>query len=226
MKKTPPSTATFSLGVLAATLLGASACGSVRHASRGEPGPEAKDPTLVEVRTTGFDGPVRTVSLSTWDVDPADDLPASAPADVIEEMRGEAARHGADMLLLERIEDAWRKLWLGRGVKKDELASRDVPVCGQPGFAAALEDAKARAVRCAEGVLYERPGLRGEVTVVFEVDPSGAVLLAAPTPDSSRDSQLQQCVVGAVHATGFGEPIGFTCQGRVTVAIALPDSVR
>lgn len=209
--------------------LGGAACGGVRHATRpggGAEAPEAKDPTLVEVRTTGFEGAARTVSFSTWDVDPADALPPTAPADVVEEMRAEAARNGADMLLLERIEDAWRKLWLGLGVKKDDAATREVVACAQPGFAAALEDAKARAVRCVQGVLYERAGLRGEVTAVFEVDPSGAALRAAPTPDSSRDSQFQQCVVGAVHGTAFGEPSGFTCQGRVTVQIVGPGSVQ
>lgn len=216
----------IALGLVTLFVLGPTACGGVRHATRSGQGPEPKDPSLVEVRTTGFDGPVCTVSFSTWDVDPADELPANAPSDVVDEMREEAARQGADMLLLERVEDAWRKLWLGLGVKKDEASTPEVPACAQPGFAAALEDAKARAVRCVQGVLYERAGLRGQVTVVFEVDPAGAVLRAAPTPDSSRDSQFQQCVVGAVHGTGFGEPVGFTCQGRVAVEIVGPNSVQ
>lgn len=202
------------------------ACSGVKHATRSEINPEAKDPSLVEVRTTGFDGPARTVSYSTWDVDPVDELPAEAPADVVESMREHAAQYGADMLLLERIEDAWRKVWLGLGKKKDELASGEVPVCGQPGFDKAHEDVKARAVRCVQQVLSERPALRGQVSVAFEVDPEGRVLRAAPTPDSSRDSAFQECVVGAVHGTSFGPPKDFTCQGRVTVEITGDSGVR
>jgi hypothetical protein len=92
-----------------------------------------------------------------------------------------------------------------------------VPECIQPGFAEALADAKARGARCVKRLLYERPALSGKVDVLFEVDPNGRVLRAAATPDSSRDGQLQECVVGAVHATAFGEPTTFSCRGRVDV---------
>ena len=33
------------------------------------------------------------------------------------------------------------------------------------------------------------------------------------------DSSYQECVLQAVHATSFGTPIGFSCQGRVAVEI-------
>lgn len=205
--------------VLVSLIYSLSGCGGVRHATRPDLFPDAKDPSLVEVNTTGYSGPTRTVSYSTWDVEPTDELPAEAPVDVVEDMREEAARYGADMLLLERIEDDWRKVWLGLGVKKDELAAKDIPVCGQPGFAEAREDAQSRAVRCTRLILNERPALRGHVEVAFAVDPEGRVLRAAPTPESSRDSAFQECVLGAVHETEFGVPLGFTCQGRVTVSI-------
>jgi len=212
--------------LLPALFAALSACGGVHHATRPDPTPAAKDPSLVEVRTTGFDGPTRVVSYSTWDVDPNDELPAIAPADVVEDMRVQAGRSGAEMLLLERVEDAWRKVWLGLGVVKDEAGQKAVAPCVHGGFDAALADAKMRAVRCAKGILYERAAIRGSVNVIFEVDPEGRVLRAAPTPDSSRDSELQQCVVGAVHTTSFGRPLGFTCQGQVSVAISGPDSVN
>lgn len=199
--------------------LGAVACSSVHHATRPEAFPEAKEPSLVEVRTTGYEGAYKIVSYSTWDVDPADELPASAPDDVVDAMREEAAAYGADMLLLDRIEDAWRKVWLGLGVKKADTGDKAVPPCVQNGFDAAVADAKARAARCTKGLLYQRSALRGRVDVVFEVDPEGRVLRAAPTPDSSRDSSYQECVLQAVHATSFGTPIGFSCQGRVAVEI-------
>lgn len=216
----------FLSSTVLALALGLSACGGVHHASRPDMTPAAKDPSLVEVRTTGFDGPTRVVSYSTWDVDPNDELPATAPADVVADMREQAASFGAEMLLLERVEDAWRKVWLGLGVVKDEAGKKDVAPCVHAGFDAALADAKARSIRCAKGILYERAAIRGNVEVLFEVDPEGRVLRAAPTPSSSRDSELQQCVVGAVHTTTFGRPLGFTCQGRVSVEISGPDAVN
>lgn len=214
------------LCLLPALLAGVVACGGVHHASRPDQTPAAKDLSLVEVRTTGFDGPTRVVSYSIWDIDPNDELPAQAPADVVAEMREHAAGFGAEMLLLDRIEDAWRKAWLGIGVVKDEAGKREVAPCVHAGFEAALADAKVRAGRCAKGILYERAALRGAIEVLFEVDPEGNVLRAAPTPDSSRDSELQQCVIGAVHTTTFGRPLGFTCQGRVAVAITGPGTVN
>lgn len=214
------------LSLLPALLVSLAACGGVHHASRPDQTPAAKDPSLVEVRTTGFDGPTRIVSYSIWDVDPSDELPVTAPAQVVSDMREQAAQFGAEMLLLERVEDAWRKAWLGLGVVKDEAGKRVVEPCVHKGFEAAAADAKVRATRCAAGILYERAAIRGSVDVLFEVDPEGNVLRAAPTPDSSRDSELQQCVVGAVHTTAFGRPLGFTCQGHVAVAITGPDSVN
>lgn len=203
--------------------LALTACGGVRHATRGG-GASAKDVTLVEVRSTGFESPYQIVSFSTWDVDPNDELPATAPTDVIADMRAEAARRGAEMLLLERAEDAWRKVWLGLGIVRSqgESAGGPVPACTQAGFEAAVHDAKARAVTCAKRVLYERPAVRGAIEVLFEVDPHGEVLRAAATPASSRDTELQQCVLGAVHAAAFGEPAGFTCRGAVAVEITGP----
>ncbi len=215
-------------GLVGLAGLGPVGCGGVKHATRPDSGPEAKDPSLVEVRTTGYDGPTKVVSYSTWDVDPNDELPASVPDDVVADMREQAAAYGADMLLLDRIDDSWRKVWLGLGVKKDASANPTaaVPPCVHNGFDAAREDARQRAIRCVKGVLYEREALRGSIDVLFEVDPEGRVLRAAPSPDSSRDSSFQQCVVGAVHGTSFGRPLGFTCQGRVAVKIAGPGAVE
>lgn len=199
---------------LALTLL-ATACGGVQHATRGPAG-GALDPTFVEVRTTGLDVPYDIVSWSAWDVAQTDPLPSTAPEDVVSEMRAEAARRGAQALLLERIEDPWRKVWLGLGVvRAPERANEPTKLlapCAQPGFAEALLDAMARAQTCAKRLKYERPQLAGDVQVVFEVDPFGKVLRAAATPDSSRDGQLQACALGAVHASSFGEPTGWSCQ--------------
>lgn len=205
------------LAAALALALIAPACGGVQHATRGS-APVAIDPTFVEVRTTGLDVAFDVVSWSAWDVAQTDTLPAAAPDDVVSEMRKEAARRGAQALLLERIEDPWRKAWLGLGVVRvpgRELPQEPPTPCAQPGFAEALLDAMARAQTCAKRLKYERPQLSGDVQVVFEVDPFGRVLRAAATPDSSRDGQLQACALGAVHATSFGEPSGWSCQATL-----------
>lgn len=209
---------------LAITLV-ATACGGVQHATRNSaPSAAAIDPTFVEVRTTGLETPYDIVSWSAWDVAQTDPLPTTAPDDVVTQMREEAARRGAQALLLERLEDPWRKVWLGLGVvrapdRADEPQRPPTP-CAQPGFAEALRDATARAQTCIKRLQYERPQLAGEVQVIFEVDAFGKVLRAAATPDSSRDGQLQACVLGAVHATSFGEPSDWTCQGVLTAGTA------
>lgn len=229
MTASPPSLALVALAAFTA-LAPHLACGGVRHATRpaapGSPSAspssgQARDPTLVEVRTTGYDDPHTIVSFSIWDVAPTDALPTVAPEAVVTAMREEAARRGAELLLLERIEDTFRKLWLGLGVVRlpdaDQVMA-PAPSCDHPGYAEALLDAQSRAERCIRRLLFERPALAGHVTALFEVDPNGRVLRAAPTPDSSRDGQLQQCVTGAVHASSFGEPATWTCAGRLSVS--------
>lgn len=200
-----------------AMVLTATACGGVQHATRSSaPSGSAIDPTFVEVRTTGLETPYDIVSWSAWDVAQTDPLPATAPDEVVTQMREEAARRGAQALLLERLEDPWRKAWLGLGVVRapDRANEPQKPPnpCAHPGFAEALLDAMARAQTCAKRLKYERPQLAGDVQVVFEVDPFGKVLRAAATPDSSRDGQLQACALGAVHATSFGAPTDWSCQ--------------
>jgi len=201
--------------------LSLAACGGVRHATRGDGG-AARDETLVEVRTTGFESPYHIVSYSTWDVDPNEALPTTAPAGIVAEMRAEAARRGAEVLLLDRVEDAWRKVWLGLGIVRAADGEASIPPCDHAGFDVAVKDARARAASCARRVLYERPAVRGTVEVLFEVDPHGEVLRAAATPASSRDTELQQCALGAVHGSAFGEPRGFTCRGSMTLEVTGP----
>ena len=193
-----------------------SACGGVNHATRSGPNHAAKDPTFVEVRTTGLDTPYTIVSWSSWDVALTDPLPAEAPTDVVGDMRDRAAKHGAEKLLLDRVENTWRKVWIGLGVVRADTVA-EVSECAQAGYAAAQADAVSRAQTCVKRLLFERPQLAGKVDVLFEVDPHGRILRAAPTPDSSRDGQLQACVLGAVHATTFGAPPSWTCKGRVTI---------
>lgn len=205
---------------LAALAASSGACSSVRSSTRDGSSGLSRDAALVKVVTEGAEGPWHAVSFSAWDVDLVDDLPAKAPEDVINDMREEAADNGAEMLIVERYEDAYRKAFYGWGAVADQLAPKDPPVCGHPGFSASLEKAKEKARSCAAILRQKRPALMGSVDVVFEVDPEGNVLRAAPTPNSSRDSELQACVLEAVHESGWGIPLQFSCQARIAVDIA------
>lgn len=212
----------FNLLVVFVLGLALSACGGVRHATRSGTTPVPNDPTFVEVRTTGLDSPYTIVSWSAWEVALTDTLPDMAPSDIVTEMREEAARRGATMLLLDRVENAWRKVWLGLGVVRtaETTSSTTPPTCSHAGFAEALIDAMDRAETCGKRLKYERPQLAGDVHIVFEVDPFGQVLQAAATPDSSRDGQLQACALEAVHATPFGTPPTWSCQGHLIFGLA------
>lgn len=205
--------------VVALSLSSLVACGGVRHASRDGLSREARAVELVEVSDAGPSEGQRIVSFSIWDVDLVDDLPAEAPADVVGDMREEAAAKGAEKLLLERYQSDYRKAFYGVGVVADPTAPKAAPVCGHPGFDVAINEARAQVRSCGDALRKRRPELRGTVVVAFEIDPHGGVLRAVPTPDSSRDSELQACVLEAVHTTPMGMPLDFTCQARLSVEV-------
>jgi hypothetical protein len=208
-----------------APIIMATACGNVVHSTRPGAAGEPRDPTLVEVRTTGYDDPFHVVSHSTWDVDPNGALPETLPEDVMVEMRAEAARRGAEMLLLERLDSEWRKVWLGRGAVKSDTGDGPIEACFHYGFAAHVAEAHERAVSNVKRLLYDRPDVRGQVEVMFEVDATGRAIGAAATPWSSRDGDLQRCVLEAVYATRFGTPEKFGCQWQISVNVASPTEV-
>jgi len=209
----------LSVTVLALSL-SAGACGGVRHSTRDGLSREARAVELVEVARAGVEAGSRIVSFSMWDVDLVDDLPVDPPDDVVADMREEAASKGAERLLVERYESDYRKAFYGVGVVPDVAAPKVAPACTHPGFDVHLQEARDAVLACADAVRKSRPGVQGKVVVAFEIDPEGGVLRAVPTPDSSRDSELQACVLEAVHKTPMGVPLEFVCQGRLSVEVA------
>jgi|GEM_PF-1307850 len=192
-------------------------CSSVQHATRPGVGLTARDASLVEVKTTGLDSGYRVVSFSSWDILLTDELPEAAPEDVVISMREAAATHGAEMLLVDRWDDPYRKAFYGMGVVPAEGGAPEVKACDHVGFSAALTAVQSKARSCAKRIKKERPAIAGTVEAVFEVDPNGGILRAAATPNSSRDSGLQGCVIDPIYASQWGTPTGFTCKGTITV---------
>jgi len=205
--------------LLVLAVLAFSACADVKTATRDGASAAPRDEALVQIITTGSDGPYRIVSFSTWDVALVDDLPTQAPDEIVFDMRRAAAQSGAERLYLERYESPYRKAFYGVGAISDASAPAAVATCAHAGFAEKFKAADSRAQSCGRALKERRPQVQGKVDIVFEVDPAGGVLRAAATPDSTRDSELQACVTEAVHDTDWGVPTGFTCQGRIAVEI-------
>ncbi len=201
-------------------LLLAGGCGpSLQTAERGPRIGTASDPVLVAVVDGRAPQGMRAVSLSVWDVHPSDALPETAPRDVVESMRAEAAERGATHLHVQRTESPWRKAFYGRGLAP--LPANNVKPasaqCEGGAFTAGLAAANKQAARCIKGLLQERPALKGNVEVLFEVDSFGRTLYATPSAGSSRDGQVQSCALDALFDADLGEPTALTCRGRFSM---------
>ncbi len=198
-------------------LVAIAACGGgVRTVDRGPAGAPV-DPVLVQVVKGAPLGDVRYVSLSSWEVHPADTLPAELPASQVAEMRRAAAARGATRLYLERVDDAFRRAFFGVGVVPTAAGQGDPGPCGHPAFAAARAAAEADGWRCLERLRATRPALRGQVAVIFQIDAEGRVMRAAATPASTRDGMAQRCVLRAAHEADWGTPAGLSCTGQLSV---------
>jgi len=192
------------------------ACGaSVQTADRGAG--QAQEAYLVQTSDGSPGAGEALVTLSSWDVNPADALPAAAPPEVVEEMRAEAAARGATRLWIERVDTPWRRAYFGLGTRPDAESSAEPVPCAHASFADGIIAASGDADRCLAAIRRERPALRGEITVIFQVDAWGDVMRAAPTPDSTRDGQAQRCALDAVYDASFGPPLALTCGGTLTV---------
>lgn len=208
--------------MLPAALLatGLLACGSLRTADRGGAEREAVDPVLVQVVDGSPTTPVALVSLSVWGVPPQDPLPAALPDDVLASMRAAAGSLGARFLYVEREDSPYRRAFFGLGAVPAPEAAELMSPCTHGGFTERVQDAREATERCLRRLREDRPALRAEVTVVFQVDAWGGVMRAAPTLASSRDGLVRDCALAAVFDQDFGEPAALRCQGEVTSALS------
>jgi hypothetical protein len=191
------------------------ACGaSVQHAPRATDGPPAREPVLVQI-VDSAPLEARVVSMTRYEIHPSDTLPTEAPDGVKMEMREEAARAGAESLLIERLNTPWKRAFFGLGLHGTGAAP---PRCEHPAFVDASQDASASIERCLRSLQKKRPALKASMTIMFQVNAFGDVMRAAATPESSRDGQARACGLEAVFKTDFGTPAGFVCRGRVAAA--------
>ena len=193
-------------------------CGpSVKTISFGPVTVEHNKPFLVKLIDAAPAKPVEIVSMSVVERE-AWAAPQKRPSeDVVATMRRHAGQRGAHYLVIERLDNPWRRAFYGTGLRllPPGTSTRTIRDCTHESAREGAEDAAKRASRCMDKLRRTRPALKGEVAVLLEVDPFGRVRRAVPTPDSSRDTLMRNCALGAVFQQDFGEPGSWGCRVRV-----------
>ncbi len=196
-------------------------CGGVRSA--GLPGTPS-EVFLVEVTDVVPAEPVRLVSVSTLDVIYEGEPLAPRPSDGdVEAMRRAAAGHGAELLVLERVDNSYRHAYYGFGYVRDRSVESPgkvpPPTCVHPDAHVGRDAAAKRAAACLGKLKAKRPALAGRLEMVFQVDAHGAIYRAAATPSSSRDTQVQRCGMKAVFAGSYGPHSQLLCTVEIAATL-------
>jgi hypothetical protein len=192
-------------------VLACAACGvSVESTHRGAYHTPV-EPYLVGVTESAPPRPFKVITASVHRLDMRSEALPSAPDAVIDAMKRYAASRGAKM----RRVYGWGLVW----VDEAEAAAAAPGECKHFGFAAGLNQAQAEAQACLARLKGERPGLAGAVEILFEVDAWGSVRQAAPSPASSRDTQVHGCAMLAVHRASYGLPEGLWCRGKLSTQV-------
>lgn len=206
--------------VLALLLLG---CGSsLSTAGAPVPAGEETDLALVQVTMTAPTRPARHVSVSRIDL-PVYDAARRPDEGETQAMREAAAMRGADALVIEVLDTRWRKAIYGLGMAYDKVegpaGDAALSACTHASALAAAKAATEGVQKCLDALAATRKSLKGEVTILFIVDPFGGVRRAAASPSSSRDTQVQACALEAVLETDFGPSEGLGCTLEVSASV-------
>ena len=192
-------------------------CGGVETAGSGGP---ALEPFLVEVTDSMPTGDLRLVSVSSLGFQPDGSGPHRPGAADVATMRAAAAAHGAELLVLETVDNPWRHAFYGFGyVRAAADTAGELPGCVHPEAIEARDAAAATASRCLRRRAAARPGLAGRLTVLFQVDAHGDIYRAGATPDSSRDTQVQRCAMQAIYDHDYGAHRQLLCALRLEASL-------
>lgn len=206
------------LGCILMTLTGcATSRSSVAPGWQGD----AVEPYLVQVTDVAPDAGNERVTLSVWEISAAEPLAERLPEGAAEAMRRHAANHGAQVLWMERLDTPWRKAFYGTGLvrRADAAPLHSVPACEGAEYVDAVARAQRGIQRCLADVGRRRRGLKGQATVVLRVDAFGGVYSAAITPDSSRDGEVQACLMNHAGRQRYGSQDALVCRGEITAAV-------
>ena len=172
-----------------------SACATALESTHRGGASTPVEPYLVGVTETAPQRPYRVVSVSVDKHDMRASEPAAASDSVQDAMKAYAASRGAKMVWIERSMNRWQRRFYGWGLVWVDRPEDATPskACKHWGFAEGLAAAQAAAKTCFGKLLRTRPALAGSVEILFEVDPWGGIRQAAPSPNSSRDTQVHAC---------------------------------
>ncbi len=199
----------------------AAGCGGLKTAVRPDaPALGGVDPALVQLTDAMPPGAIRLVSVSARTVDLAADGSAPPSEADLEAMRTAAATHGAQWLVVESVDLYWRKALYGFGVLRavGDVQATEVGPCSHAEAQATRDAVESEASGCMATVAAKRPGLQGSVIVHYQVDPFGDTYQAAPSPEGSRDGELQRCLMEAVVRADWGAHTVLLCSGSVEAA--------
>jgi len=128
-------------------------------------------------------------------------------------MRAFAAERQAEMLVFERVDGPFKRGYYGMGLQRvTDGGPESVKACVHEAALRGVSRARTLARRCLTRLKKRRRGIKGEATVIFEVDAFGGVHYAAPAPGSTRDTEVQACLLKAVHDAEYGPPDAFFCR--------------
>ena len=180
---------------------------------------EKRPAFLVEVTSSPPDRPTRTVSLSVVPADPRGAMPDLPEPGQVASMRSEAAHHGANFLLIERLDTRWRRVFYGVGLKLDPNGDTAPHGCGMEEAAPALGKVKKKAKQCIASLRTSRPRLRATINATLHIDPFGRLKAIQHADDSSRDSMVRNCMTKPAARMSFGAHRGYSCTIPLTLTV-------
>ena len=215
----------FTITMLALLVL--CGCATTQRAGSLPDNVEPQESFLVEVSDGIPAGTYSVVSVATRPPQRGAKLPTALDDQELEVHRAFAGEHGAELLAVERVDTAYRRVFYLLGLRQQRPVKGTVaqaqasgpplhtPQCAQQDLDAMLSDARRRVGRCVAQLREARPALAGTMKMRIELDQFGGIYAADVTPDSSRDGQLQRCAKQAVHQAGAGAQDALMCHIEV-----------
>jgi hypothetical protein len=194
------------------------ACGAtLQSVSYG--GGEPRQPFLVQIVEDRPKRATETVSLTVAELDPAGTMTDRPGVGVRGFMLKAAARAGAHFLLLERLDTRWRRAFYATGLRLKEGATNTVPECTHIAYEPAAQAVLVQAGNCLRDLKRQRPSLVGVLGYTITVDAFGRAKRALPAEDSSRDTQMQKCLLRPVFKADFGQPGTYGCNAELRLEL-------
>lgn len=195
-------------------------CAGIDVASAGSVVPEPEPSYLVQVLTQAPDE-AHLLVITRVAIDPLDKRPITEALgeERLDALRAIAAQHGAERLLLDDSRVRGKRWAYGLGISKtlsSHLSLRPPP-CEGIGLTKAKARAARRASLCLKDLAARRRALSAQVHVMFRVDPFGDLMRAAALPSSSRDSQVQECVIEALESVNYPRPPSLICTDELQI---------